>query len=170
MGNYFFPKDLEESKVAVEISRQYILKYHGNHTEANILLVDRQKEGDIEVIVKDKNNKLVEEYTVEVKYDMMARKTGNLCFEISNGAGDLTGIASTDAHIVHYVVPKDNGFTLYEFDTDELKDYIFDSLNHNNKKVRQVKGGDRKAYSMLLVSIDNIINDDLPMFVEEIDA
>lgn len=123
----------------------------------------RQKEGDLEVL-----SDCGLSYTVEVKYDMMAKKTGNLCFETNNKKGDLTGIASTLANEVHYVVPKDDGFVLYLFLTKGLRDYLYDEKNIS--KFRVVKGGDRRATSMILVKREVLEQDGVAYKMEDIDA
>lgn len=162
MGHYSFLRDLEESKIAVAAVSKYLSDTYSDCKVEELPRV-RQHEGDLEVELEDGDK-----FTVEVKYDILAKKTGNLCFETHNGKGDLTGISSTDADDVCYVVPKKNGFTLYIFKTDALRKYLFDPIN--TKKIRQVYGGDKKKFSMMLVSIYNIENDEVCFVKEELDA
>ncbi len=165
MGHYFFLKDLEESKVAVNVVKSYLSQLHKNVKGLEITELERarQKEGDLEVTFKRKAS-----YCVEVKYDMMAKKTGNMCFETHNKKGDLTGIASTEADEIHYVVPRDEGFILYVFNTKSLRKYLYDEKNIG--KFRMVKGGDRRATSMILVKIDVLLEDNVAHKIEEINA
>lgn len=165
MGHYYFLKDLEESKVAVNIVKAYLGELHKDVENVQIeeLKRDRQTEGDVEVI-----SDCGISYCVEVKYDMMAKKTGNLCFETHNSKGKLTGISSTEADEVHYVVPTEEGFVLYVFKTEELREYLFDVKNID--KFKSVRGGDRRATSMLLVSRVLIEEDEVPHKIEEINA
>lgn len=165
MGNYSFLKDLEESKVAVNIVKVFLENLHSDAKNAAVteLGKDRQKEGDVEVL-----SDCGISYSVEVKYDMMAKKTGNLCFETHNSKGKLTGISSTEADEIHYVVPEEDGFSLYMFKTEDLKSYLFDTKNIG--KFRSVMGGDRRATSMLIVSRVLIEEDKVPYRVEKIDA
>ncbi len=165
MAHYSFLRDLEESKVAVNIVKAWLENKHSNADNLTVEELERarQHEGDVEVL-----SDCGIAYSIEVKYDIMARKTGNLCFETHNKKGDLTGIASTEADEVHYVVPREGGYVLYMFKTEELRSYLFDTLN--TKKFRSTKGGDRRAYSMLLVNRETLIEDDVPYYVEEIDA
>jgi len=160
MGHFL--KDLEESKVAVNVVKTFLKTKHSN---AVITELDktRQKEGDVEIV-----SDCGIAYSVEVKYDMMAQKTGNLCFETHNSKGDLTGISSTEANEVHYVVPDEDGFYLYMFNTEELRSYLFDTKNIS--KFRSVRGGDRRATSMLLVSRVLIEEDKVPYRIEKINA
>ena len=110
-----------------------------------------------------------EDFTVEVKFDRMAEKTGNMCFEVTNGKGDMTGIAKTQADNVAYLVPgKEEKVSLFLFKAEALKKYLFDPLN--SKKIKHVKGGDRRAYGLMLVKISTLISDGVPYSVEEISA
>ena len=166
MGHYSFLRDLEESKVAVNVVKVYIEKLYkemGSVVTITELEKARQKEGDIE-IADDCGGK----FTVEVKYDMMAKKTGNLCFETHNIKGKLTGISSTEAEEVYYVVPDETGYMLYMFNTKKLKSYLFDAAN--TSKFRSVKGGDRWSTFMLLVKREVIDKDKVAYKVEHIDA
>ena len=163
MGNFL--KDLEESKVAVNIVKSFLQHFHSKASNLSIeeLERERQHEGDVEVL-----SDCGIAYSVEVKYDIMAQKTGNLCFETHNGKGDPTGVLSTEADEIHYVVPEENGFTLYMFDTKNLRAYLFDAKNIS--KLRVVKGGDRRKYTMLLVNRETLVEDSIPFAVEKINA
>lgn len=163
MGHFL--KDLEESKVAVSIVKAYLNKLHKGVKNLKIGELERarQKEGDVEVI-----SSCGISYCVEVKYDIMAKKTGNMCFETHNKKGDLTGVSATEADEIHYVVPRDDGFFLHIFNTKSLRKYLYNEKNIS--KFRVVKGGDRKATSMILVKIDVLIEDEVADKIEEIDA
>lgn len=142
MGFYNFKRDLEDSKLAESIIRQFLEERHGR--EVLPLPRERQSEGDL-----DLGN-----FTVEVKFDKMAADTGNLCFEMANGKGKFTGIAATKAKYVYYVVPRKDRYSIYEFDTNSLREFLFDKANAD--KIRVVNGGDRRAYSLMLLSIENV--------------
>ena len=160
MAHYSFLKDLKDSKIAVSlIANRY--RSQGLTVE-EMISKEQQKLGDLLIVEHGTYH--------EIKYDIMAASTNNLCFEIANGKGDLTGIARTEAHLVHYVVPgKDKkDFLVFTFDTHRLKQFIFDPLN--SSKVRAVQGGDRRKYSMLIVSIETIINDKVASQVEVMNA
>jgi len=163
MGHFL--KDLEDSKVAVDVVKTFLNKLHKGPYKVTIadLEKERQSEGDIEVT----SNSGIS-YRVEIKYDKMAQKTGNLCFETHNKKGKLTGISSTEAEEVFYVVPGDKGFTLYIFITEDLKAYLFDDANIS--KFRSVNGGDRFATCMLLVKREVIEKDGVAYRVEHINA
>lgn len=144
MGHYNFRKDLEESKVAEVVIKKFL---EGKH-EKPVLPLPRERQGDGDLDLGD--------FTVEVKFDKMAASTGNLCFEMANGSGKLTGIAATKAKYVYYVVPQSSGYTIYEFEVDGLRAFLFDKSNAG--KLRVVNGGDRRAYSLMLLSIENVRN------------
>jgi hypothetical protein len=161
VGHYFFPKDLAESKIAVNLM---MARYKELGFEVAELVKSQQIYGDFQ----SANGLSVVNH--EVKYDIMAGKTRNLCFEIANAKGALTGIAKTQADFVHYVVPNSDKteFTAYTFELAKLKEYLFDTAN--TKKIRQVQGGDGKKFSMLIVSIDNIVADEVADSVEVLSA
>lgn len=161
MAHYFFVKDFKDGKIAESVVAEHFRSKAYNVEE---LPKARQIEGDLEVFGRPD-----EQFTVEVKFDRMAKETGNLCFEITNKKGDLTGIASTLADKVVYIVPKsDISVVLFCFDTKALKEYLYDEANIS--KIKSVKGGDRKAYSLLLVPITTIIEDGLAYEMETISA
>ncbi len=142
MGFYNFRKDLEDSKCAEVVIKKFLEAKHNR--EIHALPKERQGEGDLDI----------GDYTVEVKYDKMAASTGNLCFEVANGKGKTTGIAATKARYIYYVVPRDDEYHIYEFSTESLRLFLFDSANAG--KIRVVNGGDRKAYTLMLLSIENV--------------
>jgi len=160
MAYYFFVKDLKDGNLAEEVVAEF---YREMEYDVETLERARQIEGDLEVSGKGKKP-----FTVEVKFDRMAKDTGNLCFEVTNKKGDLTGIAKTQADVVVYIVSKDEqSVNLFTFDTEKLRAYLYDTANV--EKIRQVKGGDKKAFTLMLVSIDNILADGIA-HVEEINA
>lgn len=153
MGNYNFRKDLEDGKFAEALVSAY-LKSKNKELVVTELVKARQKEGDLET----------DDGTVEVKFDKMAGSTNNLCFELANGKGQPTGIAATKAGHVAYVVPRDDHYIIYMFETEKLRAYVLDS--GNSSKVRIVNGGDRRAYCLALVSRDNVEKDKVAVSVE----
>lgn len=166
MGHYSFLRDLEESKVAVNVVKVYIEElYNKKGQTVTITELERERQGEGDIEIKPSKGR---KYTVEVKYDMMAKKTGNLCFETHNIKGKLTGISSTKAKEVHYVVPDETGYMLYMFKAKKLKAYLFDTAN--TSKFRSVKGGDRWSTFMLLVKREVIDKDKVAYKVEHIDA
>lgn len=169
MSHYFFVKDFEEGRVAEKfvmdlLSEQYSDRGFAAHISE--LPRERQSEGDFEVVI---DKPVDDTFTVEVKFDKMAAKTGNLCFEFANGKGKPTGIAATQADTVVYIVPQsDSSVNLYWFNSDELRDYLRDS--DNSSKIRVVQGGDRRAYTLLLLSTDSVESDKLAFRIETVDA
>lgn len=148
MAHYSFLKDLEQSKVAVIAVAKY-LKGKGYKVEETSK--EEQINGDLKVTGKSFDSMNF----VEVKYDIMSEKTGNLCFEVYNGAGKPTGILRTFANLIYYVVKENGSHRLLGFNADKLRTWIFSPENH--KKSRLVSGGDGGRYKMLLVKKEDII-------------
>ncbi len=155
MAHYSFRKDLEESKKGVKVAALYFAN------KFNAVIRDlpkaEQHKGDFEVTPPEKytgmGNVEQSSFFVEVKFDIMAAKTGNLCFEVDNGK-KATGIMSTKAERIIYVVPQTGGFKLYIFRTTNLLDYLSNSAQSG--KFRFVRGGDSKRFGMLLVPLKTI--------------
>jgi hypothetical protein len=148
MAFYSFRKDFEDSKKGVQVAANYFSrKYKASVRELPKI---EQGHGDFEV---EAGKDICEHFFVEVKFDLMAAKTGNLCFEVDNGK-KLTGIFSTHADKVVYVVPSDKTFKLYVFGTTSLVSYLKDPANSSKIKFR--RGGDRGRFGMLLIAINEI--------------
>jgi len=146
MAHYSFKRDLEESKKGVKVAADYFSnKLSGVARE---LPKPEQGKGDFEV----------SGLFVEVKFDLMAARTSNLCFEVSNGK-KATGILATEADKIVYVVPMedDRGYKLFVFRRDNLLNYLKDP--NSIGKFRFVRGGDNHRFSLAIVSIERIVED-----------
>ena len=107
---------------------------------------DKQHMGDISL---ERDTGLGEEgFTIEVKYDIMAEKTNNLCFETSNGK-KITGVLATEADEIWYVVPNKEKFVIYQFITRSLVSWLNDDTNSG--RIRVVNGGDKNKFILMLV-------------------
>ncbi len=148
MGHFL--SDLDKSCEAVDLVKK-LLEDQG--LQVRELEKAEQKMGDLEV--KDAPNPGIS--YVEVKYDMRARRSGNLCFEMSNGTRE-TGIMETQADFVYYVVPSDGCKMVFIFEIEKLKEYIQDPAN-----VKMAKGGDKRKFDLALVKIEKVIADGLAM-------
>lgn len=150
MAHYSFHKDLEQSVQAVKAV------VHDYTFPGSIVRIVESKEEQIrgDLAWRYSNESHLNEEFIEVKYDIMSGKTGNFCFEIFNGSGRPTGILRTTADTIVYVVNSDNGYTLYNFNANELREWIFNPAQYN--KVRLVSGGDGGRYKMLLVKKSDI--------------
>jgi len=146
MAHYSFRKDLKDSERGVKVAAEHFSTKLG--ATARELPKAEQHKGDFEV------NGLF----VEVKFDLMAAKTSNLCFEVDNGK-KATGILATEADKIVYVVPLQDGsgFKLFIFGRDNLLSYLKDPGSIG--KFRLVRGGDNHRFGMVLVSIERIVED-----------
>lgn len=145
--HYDYYKDLEQSKIAVEVAKIYIDKrYTKGCTYSEIPIGNREAQlrGDLQVKIKYRKP-----FSVEVKYDVRSERTGNICFEIYNRWGRPSGILRTTAEFIYYVLKRKDKFVVLEFDADKLRSWLFNPHNYN--KSRLSRGGDNNGYKLLLV-------------------
>lgn len=155
MAHYNFLRDLSQSQEAVDaIINHFIDK---GFVAYELIGKKQQKFGDLTYVTTNGD-----EFFVEVKYDIKAADTNNLCFEMSNGK-KMTGIMATKADLVHYVVPRKGYKEVFVFCTEKLRKYIQNPSNVNIKN-----GGDKKKFILALVSLNKIEHDELPMYKYEI--
>ena len=154
MGRSTFKRDLIISQEAVSSVLTYMIDQGYNVSELEGR--EEQKKGDIAWKREDGTT------NIEVKFDIRAAQTGNLCFEMSNG-NNLTGIMSTLADKVYYVVPNGNVKTVYTFDIDKLRSFIGD---FDNVKIKN--GGDNKKFVLAIAKISDILKAGLPEEVFDI--
>lgn len=140
MGNFL--KDLDSSKKGVQIAAKLARELIGGEPEE--LDKPNQIYGDFKIGGRN----------IEVKYDMYAKRSGNLCFEISNGKGP-TGIFKTLSDQVYFVVPQEEGFRVFDFNREKLVNWLNDPAN----KMHWVEksGGDKKKFKMRLVKISAVV-------------
>ena len=155
MGSFL--KDRDASEKAVELIVADII--NSGQICYELVGKEEQKYGDIRMLVDGCEDIFV---NIEVKFDMRAQKSGNLCFEMSNGTR-ATGIMDTLSDEVYYVVPGDDSFRVFKFFTDELQKYI--SIPEN---VIMKKGGDGWKFHLAIVAIDKIIEDNVPFEITSI--
>jgi catechol 2,3-dioxygenase-like lactoylglutathione lyase family enzyme len=148
MAHYSFRKDLEDSKKGVGVAASYFAKKY--NAAIRELPKAEQGNGDFEV---EADKDICGPFFVEVKYDLMAAKTGNLCFEVDNGK-KATGILATAAQRIVYAIPQVGGHRLFIFRTPDLLTYLSNPTQAG--KFRFVRGGDGKRFGMLLVPLATI--------------
>ena len=154
MGNFL--KDLDDSQEAVQIVMAHLTD--NDFVCHELTTREEQKLGDIRVLLDEA------EFNIEVKFDKRAERSGNLCFELSNGK-KLTGMLETGADEVFYVVPDGKARKIFKFEISKLRKYILDPLNVVIKK-----GGDGKRFDLALVKMHKIVEDGVPFEVVDIDA
>ena len=149
MGNFL--RDLAESQVAVDAVLDYLIDqgFVAHELEGK----REQKCGDIRYYPEGDMDKPMD---LEIKYDKMSKRTGNMCFEVANNKG-MTGICKTKANRIVYVCPAKDHYDVFVFEPKILKEFLFDPLN--SKKVRWAQGGDNKRFTLALVKIDTIITE-----------
>jgi len=149
MAHYNFLKDLKQSQIGVNVVIAYLKSEDGGYGDWTIHEhgKDKQHMGDIGI---ERDTGLGEEgFTIEVKYDIRAEETGNLCFEASNGK-KITGVLATEADEIWYVVPDgDEKYVIYKFVTQHLVSFL--NNEKNASKIRVVQGGDRRKFTLMLV-------------------
>jgi len=118
---------------------------------------------------------------IEVKFDKYAVKSKNLCFELRDHKERESGIMGTKANLMVFVVAKelqelksviyegptehrwpkiisnDKHIQVFEFDVPELREFIEDHVDSVKYKI--VKGGDGRAFEMMLIPITEIIKE-----------
>lgn len=141
MGNFL--KDLDSSKKGVYIAFHVAKQLIGGEPEE--LDKPNQIYGDFKISGRN----------IEVKYDMYAKKSGNLCFEISNGKGP-TGIFKTLSDQVYFVVPQEIGFRVFDFNREKLVKWLQDENNATHWSEK--RGGDQKKFKMRLVKISSVLS------------
>lgn len=153
MGHFL--RDLDRSKRAVNALLEHYKAI--GHAIRELEGKEEQKFGDLRLTIEE------DHVNIEVKFDEMAAKTGNLCFEMSNGS-KMTGIMSTKADMVYYVVPNKEAATVYVFDTKKLRDFISEPSNVTIKN-----GGDRRKFVLALAKIQAVVDSELPEEIFEIE-
>lgn len=98
---------------------------------------------------------------MEVKFDKMSNKTGNLCFELFDHKNEPSGVLATKAHLMVYMLTENK---LLEFDVPELKKFVEKHLVTKQYKI--LKGGDGRMFKMMLVPITEIIKESFCTQVE----
>lgn len=153
MGN--FRRDLALSQAAVDVVMNHLEDRGYEVSELNGR--EAQKLGDV-VASKDGHS-----HSVEVKYDIRARRSGNLCFEMSNGT-KLTGIMTTPAAKVYYVVPQRKGHKVFVFQTEKLRAWI-----QNPENVVIKNGGDKKKFVLAIAKIAHVTESGIADEIFEVD-
>lgn len=130
-----------------------------------------EENNDSDYDLKFRASKRSKPFTVEVKFDKMSEKTGNIAIEYYNPkAGKDSGIASSKADIWVYVLPDQSAWAVNLL---ELQCYVLE-----NKPIKNVKlGGDKNAslylykkdiLEILFVRLDNLSGDGLKSAIKKL--
>lgn len=96
--------------------------------------------------------------TVEVKFDVKAAETGNICFEIGttykdkDKPGKKTGVCISQADEFWYVLKKKDGYSILIFDTVKLLQHLLYIIATKTKDVKVLYGGDDKRFCLAIVN------------------
>ena len=143
MARSSFRKDLARSRDAVIAVLHHLID--DGRVAYELEGKEEQKRGDI--CLEGDDGAL----DIEVKYDIMAAETGNLCFEMSNGSKP-TGIMITLADLIYYVVPRDGYKEVLVFKPCKLRKFIQDP-----SKVTIKNGGDKWKFILAIAPINDIL-------------
>lgn len=151
MGNFVYDKS--RGDLAEEIVLDIL---HNEYPDKKFKRV-KGKNSDYD-IVEDSRRK--DKLTVEVKFDIKAQETGNLCFEFTNGAKP-TGVCVSKAKEIWYVLKtkNKNEHLIFKFDRARLLQYLLYHSILNPKKLRICYGGDRKSFGLIIIPMKTIIED-----------
>lgn len=133
MGN--FRKDIKRGEIGEKIVAQILWATQSDEFKKSV-----GKFSDWDYVSKTTS--------IEVKYDEMALKSGNICFETSNGK-KLTGIFASKAKEVWYVIPTINKgiYDIFIWPRKKLVDWLL----KNQSLVKAVNGGDYNKFDLMLV-------------------
>ena len=150
-----FLKDRAESQLAVDTLLDFLIDrgFVAHELEGK----KEQRNGDIRFYPDGNMDKPLD---IEVKFDKMSERTGNMCFELANTKG-LSGIGKTQAERVAYVLPVGKGCEVFLFATATLKNFLCDTANVGKVKIKN--GGDGKRFSLAIVKIHTIIEEKLAL-------
>lgn len=121
---------------------------------------EKDKTKKVEFDIFELNVPLEKQMTIEVKYDIMARKTGNLCFELGNftkkDGHKKTGVAVTQAKEVWYVTGTPDDYVVIRFNTVKLLQHLLYAMA-TKSDVKVVNGGDQNRFTLLLLKASSIL-------------
>lgn len=121
------------------MSAELHVKKFFERMDTQCVLGEKNKTIEYDMTVKIGRKK----YKCEVKYDIMAEKTGNLAIEFYNPKlGKNSGIASTESHIWIVVVNDKGNKTIWAINTDKLKAFI---KANSPKRIVSVGGDDNAS-------------------------
>jgi len=151
LGNFVYDKsrgDLAEQIVldvlAAEYPNKKFKRVKGKNSDYDIVEDTRSK------------NKM----TIEVKFDIKAQDTGNLCFEFTNGLKP-TGVCVSKAEEIWYVLQtkEKQTYKIFRFKRAELLQYLLFNSILNPNKLRITYGGDRKSFGLIIIPLRTVIDE-----------
>lgn len=153
MGN--FVKDKQQGDLAEDI----VLDLLKDEMPDTKFKKTKGKNSDYDII-EDSRRK--DKLTVEVKFDIKAAQTGNLCFEFTNGKKP-TGVCVSKAKEIWYVLKtrKKNHYIIIKFNRAKLlQNLLYYAVTKPTKGIRLVYGGDRGAFGLILIPLKTIVEEE----------
>ena len=153
MGHFL--KDKQQGDIAEDIVLKMLEDEHPKRKFKKV----KGKNSDYDII-EDSRRK--DKVTVEVKFDLKAAETGNLCFEFTNGKKP-TGVCVSKAKEIRYVLKtkRKNHYIVLTFDRAALlAKLLFYAVTKPTKGIRLVYGGDRRAFGLILIPLKTIVEEE----------
>lgn len=152
MGNFIYDKSAGE--LAENIVLDVLKQEHPKKTFKKVV----GKNSDFDIVEDSKSKNPL---TIEVKFDIKAKETGNLCFEFTNGQKP-TGVCISKALEIWYVLESKtpNNYIIFKFNRAKLLQHLlFHSITQQQKDIRVVYGGDEKKFGLIIIPIKRVIED-----------
>lgn len=151
MGNFVYDKS--RGDLAEEIVLDIL---HEEYPKKKFKRV-KGKNSDYDIVEDTRSRNKI---TIEVKFDIKARETGNLCFEFTNGMKP-TGVCVSKAQEIWYVLQtkKRGEYTIFRFKRAELMQYLLFNSILNPNKLRICYGGDRKSFGLIIIPLETVIDE-----------
>ena len=160
MTNFLYDKskgDMAESIVLQVLSEEYPKKKFNK-------IVGKNSDYDIVEETKSKNG-----LTIEVKFDIKAKDTGNLCFEFTNGKKP-TGVCVSKAKEIWYVLESKtpDTYIIFKFDRAKLLQHLlYHAIVQESKDIRVVYGGDDKRFGLIIIPIKRVVEESFGTIIKK---
>lgn len=117
-------------------------------------------------IVEDSRSK--NPLTIEVKFDIKAKETGNLCFEFTNGKRP-TGVCVSKASEIWYVLESKeaNHYIVFKFNRAKLLQHLlYHAITKQSKDIRIVYGGDFNKFGLIIIPLKTVVEENFGEIVK----
>lgn len=159
MGN--FVTDRKQGDIAEEIALSTLKKELPLKNFKRVI----GKNSDYDIV---EDTKKKDRLTIEVKFDIKAIETGNLCFEFTNG-NKPTGVCVSKAKEIWYVLKtkSKNEYLIIKFDRATLlQKLLYYSIVKPTKGIRLVYGGDNKSFGLILIPVKTVLEENFGTLIK----